>query len=84
MKLEPGCIVRSIAGHDAGQFYMAVECGQRLVAVADGAKRTLGAPKRKNIRHLRKTNTVLDLSGIKTDEQLRAALRRYQLDEGGL
>lgn len=52
-KAVPGQVVRSIAGRDAGTWYVVVRVlDQRLVAVADGRSRPVARPKRKNVRHL--------------------------------
>ena len=77
MPVERGRVVCSKAGHDAGGYFVVLLC--------DGGRRPLEAPKRKSVKHIRKTNTVLDLSGIDTNRKLRRALAalRRESDEGG-
>lgn len=54
-----GHLVRSIQGRDLGRLYFVVKVDpEGYVWVADGEKRTLAAPKRKNRKHL----WVLDYS----------------------
>lgn len=84
--LKAGQIVKSIAGHDSGKFYMIVEVEKNRVTIADGKARKLIKPKAKNPAHLRPTNTVLDPAAAETDRKLRKALaefRRATTLEGG-
>ena len=74
MQLQPGQVVCSLAGRDAKGLFMVVACGEGWAALADGKRRPLERPKRKNPRHIRKTNTVLELSSIDTNRKLRRAL----------
>lgn len=69
-----GSIVKSMAGHDKASFYVVVECDGDFVTIADGRRRKLKKPKRKNAIHLQKTNQVVDLTQINTDKKLRRAL----------
>lgn len=48
-----GSIVLSLRGNDAGRVMMAVGYDGKFILVADGKKRRLQAPKRKNPCHLR-------------------------------
>jgi ribosomal protein L14E/L6E/L27E len=48
-----GMIVTSRAGRDAGDRYVVVGVAEgETVLVADGRKRGVGRPKRKNVKHL--------------------------------
>ncbi|HHT01323.1 MAG TPA: RNA-binding protein [Firmicutes bacterium] len=52
-RVVPGQLVTSRAGRDEGQAYLVLRVlDESFVLVADGAKRPLAKPKRKNIRHL--------------------------------
>lgn len=82
MLLKSGQIVRSIAGHDKNKFYVIVTAAQNSVTIADGKARKLDKPKRKNVLHVRPTNTVLDLSVLTTDKKLRKAIADFR-EEGG-
>lgn len=85
MQVERGRVVCSKAGHDAGGWFAVLAEENGRVLLCDGKRRPLAAPKRKSVKHIRKTNTVLDLSGIDTNRKLRRALAalRRELDEGG-
>lgn len=80
--IEKGHIVRSMAGHDAGSFYAVLSLEGDFALIADGKRRPLQKPKRKRLKHLQKTNTVLDVSLIENDNQLRKALHQFN-HEGG-
>lgn len=73
---EIGCVARSAAGHDKNRFYAVVKVEDGFVWIADGRLRKLSAPKRKNPKHLCKTNTILPLDGM-TDKRLRELLRPF-------
>ena len=52
MKLEPGMLARSKAGHDKDRIYVIIRTEDEFVYVADGDLRPLRHMKRKNARHL--------------------------------
>lgn len=76
MKAEAGLIVKATAGKEADGFYVIVACGESEVWLADGKRRALSKPKRKNIKHLQLTGTRIDLTAL-TDKKLRNVLRAY-------
>lgn len=56
---EPGTLVHSLAGRDAGEHYLVVgTMGHNTVLVANGLNRPLKSPKKKNLRHLRVHSVV--------------------------
>ena len=69
-----GQVVCSKAGRDKGYFMVVVDEGDGFVFVCDGKERPLKRPKRKNIKHLAFTNTVLEKNRFITNKQLRKAL----------
>ena len=75
--LEVGNVVYATAGRDKHRFYAVIELGQGEAFIADGKRRKLAVLKRKNILHLRPTKTVLTPQALKTDKQLRLALRPF-------
>lgn len=82
---KPGCVVKSVAGHDKNRFYVVVSVSKTCVTIANGRARKLAKPKSKNMLHVQRTNTVLDLGAITTDKKLREALRPFDTagEEGG-
>ncbi len=74
MDLLEGTVVISKAGRDKGYPLVVTGFDGGRVIVADGKERPLNRPKKKNPRHLAKTNKTLSLEGL-TDRALRRALR---------
>lgn len=83
MPIETGRVVKVAAGHDAPGYFAVLRVEGRFVMLADGRRRTLVRPKRKNLRHIRKTDTWLDETSLTTDKKLREALRAFCEHEGG-
>lgn len=84
-----GSIVVSRAGRDEGEQYLVVgTLGEGMVLLADGERRPLGRPKKKNIKHIRvvDVNPVLReklISGEQvTDEEVRTALLKAGVQAG--
>ena len=73
---EQGRVVLCIAGKEKGSFYVVTGSEAGFVFLADGKHRTLDKPKRKNIRHIRLTDTVWEIAGL-TDRMLRRQLSEY-------
>lgn len=59
-RYQPGRLAYSLKGRDAGRVYVIIRREEQFVFVADGTKRPLACPKRKNIRHLQLTNRYID------------------------
>ena len=84
MELKRGQVVRSKAGRDQGSFMAVLGAEPQWAVLADGRGipvcgeckgRPLERPKRKNIRHISPTLTVLPEEALATNRKLRAALR---------
>lgn len=82
MELTKGLVVRALAGRDRGGYFVVVSVGDGYAQIADGKRRKLGAPKRKNIRHLQGTRQAIDLE-CATDKQLRSVLKQFQAGNAG-
>lgn len=74
MDFEKGTVVISKAGRDKGYFMAVIGEEKDYPLVADGKERPLERPKRKNPKHLQKTNFKVDLEQL-TDKKLRTYLR---------
>ncbi|MBC8610809.1 Uncharacterised protein [uncultured Ruminococcus sp.] len=72
--LERGTVVKSKAGHDAGSFYVVLKAESDFVWIADGRRRKSEKPKRKNIRHIAKTNRIVPEEDLLTDKKIRRVL----------
>ena len=69
-----GRIVSSKAGRDKNYFLVIVEQEGNFVYVCDGKERPIERPKRKNIKHLAFTNTVITQDSLKSNKSLRKAI----------
>lgn len=76
MKLEPGMLVRSKAGHDRDRVYVIISTENEYVHVADGDLRPLRHMKRKNSRHLQPI-LKMRLEGKPDDEGIRRIIREF-------
>lgn len=76
--MEPvsGMIVRSAAGRDKGKFLVVIRADEEFVYVADGKERKLDKPKKKRIKHVKFTNTVIDTDSL-TDKRLKNTIACY-------
>ncbi|MBQ8928229.1 MAG: KOW domain-containing RNA-binding protein [Oscillospiraceae bacterium] len=81
MKPVTGSVVRCIAGKEKDGYYVVTKVQEGFVLLADGRHRRLAKPKRKNVRHIRLTQTVVELQGM-TDRALRMMLREYAAKGG--
>ena len=76
MKLLKGSVVIAEAGRDGGKYFAVVEADEKYCLIADGKSRKLSSPKRKNIKHIRVTDSMIDLNDI-TDKKLRNTLKQF-------
>ena len=74
--MKTGTIVKSTSGHDKEIYHVIIGYEGDMPLIADGRRRKLQNPKKKNPKHLSKTNTVIDMTDL-TDKKLRAALHSY-------
>ena len=81
-EMEPGRIVRSVAGHDKFRFYVVTRVDENRVWIADGKMHKLEKPKAKNPKHLRVTKTLIDADDPKTDKYLRTLLKPFNRNTG--
>lgn len=87
MTAELGRVALSVAGRDKGKYF--IICGvldEKFVLIADGRFHKLGAPKKKNIRHLKllKETILTDKlkNGVKIfDSEVYKALKVFNNDD---
>ena len=77
MQFIPGMIVKSDAGRDQQRYYVVVAVEGGFVYIADGRRRKVEKPKRKNPRHLKATRMAVGPAEIDTNQKLRRVLREY-------
>lgn len=76
MKLNIGSVVRADAGRDKGSFFVVTSMDKDFCFIADGKSRKLDKPKRKNLKHIRPTNSMIEIKDI-TDKKLRTLLKDF-------
>ncbi|MBQ2687180.1 MAG: KOW domain-containing RNA-binding protein [Clostridia bacterium] len=74
-----GTVVKAKAGRDKEGFFVVVKSDEKWVFIADGKRRKVENPKKKNPIHLTVTNTVLSHS-MDTNRNIRKALRIFRED----
>lgn len=75
-----GSVVVNRAGKDVGGLFAVLSVDEGGVFVADGRKRKLEHPKKKNPKHLILSESVLNNDEMATNRALRAALRRLSCE----
>ncbi len=74
-----GMIVKAKAGRDKEGFFVVVKSEEGWVYIADGKRRKVENPKKKNPIHVSITNTVLSDS-MDTNRNIRKALKDFRED----
>lgn len=77
MDFVKGRLVRSKAGRDKTRTFAVVAAEGCMLWLANGSKRSLAAPKRKKVRHVAPTATVLANELLKSDQLLSEAIAAY-------
>ncbi len=83
MQLTVGMVVCATAGKEKDSFYVVTQLDGNAVYLADGKHRTLDKPKRKNVKHIRVTRDVWDLTDL-TDRALRRKLQERNAQQEGI
>ena len=69
-----GRVVVSLAGRDRGQLMAVLDTGTDGIRVADGRRRRVESPKRKNPRHVAPTEERVSDTAMATNRELRRTL----------
>ncbi len=85
--VEIGSVVFSRAGHDKGNYFMVYEIvDDNFVTIVDGDIRKLSKPKKKKIKHIKNTDTVLENIAQKVkdnttvyDAEIFSALKKFNI-----
>ena len=82
---EPGRVVVSTQGHDAGRWYAVISVlDERNLLLADGDTRKLAKPKKKQVKHLKALPLTIQLEGRGesggpiADSDIRKALKAHK------
>lgn len=73
-ELKRGSVVYIKAGKEKACFFTVLETDGKSVSVADGKKRPIEKPKRKNIKHLSLTNMYIAEEFMDTNKKLNQKL----------
>lgn len=76
MNITIGSVVKCLAGREKNSFYVAVGIHDGFVEIADGKERKLESPKRKNIKHISPTKTIIDTKEL-TNKKLRKLINEF-------
>lgn len=74
----PNSLVKSLAGRDKGEWFAVISCDGEYAFIANGGSRPLSRPKRKKLRHLEISKTLLREEDLATDRKLRRAIRELE------
>ena len=77
MDFVKGQLVRSKAGRDKTRTLAVLAVEEQMLLLADGDLRKLDSPKRKKMLLFAPTPPVLENELLKSDQQLRDAIRAY-------
>lgn len=81
--LSIGQIVKSKAGRDKQESFIVYEIlNDNYVLIVDGRLRKISKPKKKKVKHLQKTNIIIDgFSEMKEDRDFNDSLIRRLINE---
>ena len=85
MRFEKAQIVRSLSGHDRGELFCVMDADGERLLLADGKRRRVNSPKRKNSKHVTSAGSWEHptLEKVRAgqpvgDKELRAALAQIR------
>ena len=78
MQIKIGSVVVSKAGHDSGDYFAVMDFDDKNVFISDGKQRKVEKPKKKNLKHVAVTTTVLEEENLRTNRQLKKALAVFK------
>lgn len=77
MDLCKGLVVKAKAGRDKDDFFVVLNFDEKYAYICNGRRRTLEKPKKKNIKHLALTNTVLSIDELISNKRVKSALSKF-------
>ena len=73
--MQAGTVVRILSGRDSGKLMMVTSGDENSVFVADGKRRKLAKPKRKNIKHIAATDIIIEEALVTGNKKLIRLLK---------
>lgn len=77
MEVIKGLVVKSSAGRDKGGFFAVLEINNGYAVICDGKRRSLEKPKKKKLKHLFITKTILEENAMLSNRAIRRALSPF-------
>ena len=77
MDFKESMVVLAKAGRDAGSCYWIVRCEGGYCWIADGGRRKVASPKKKNPLHLAPTTNSIKWEEVTSDRKLRRMLAQW-------
>lgn len=77
MEIVKGSVVKAMAGRDTNDFFIVVDVDSEYAMICNGKRRLVEKPKRKKLKHLSATNTVVDEKSMSTNREVRKALSGF-------
>ncbi len=79
LEIKTGSIVKSMAGHDSGGYFLVLRREGDYVLLADGKRRKIEKPKRKKQKHVRLVEvSTIPITDDLTDKKIRTLLGNAQ------
>lgn len=79
LEIKTGSIVKSMAGHDSGGYFLVLRREGDYVLLADGKRRKIEKPKRKKQKHVRLVEvSTIPITDDLTDKKIRTLLGNTQ------
>jgi ribosomal protein L14E/L6E/L27E len=80
MEIQKGSLVYSKAGRDKGDLFLVLYTEGEYAYLTDGDTRRVKKPKKKKIKHINKTNKVLEIDSENiSDSDVRKALSEFMV-----
>lgn len=77
MDFIKGRLVRSKAGRDKTRTFSVLAVDGQMLLLVNGSSRPIANPKRKKMRHVAPTSTILESELLKSDQLLSEAIAAY-------
>ena len=76
MDILKGSIVRARAGRDKGEYFVVLGFDGEFALITNGKQRKVEKPKKKSLKHLQPTKTILNLQQP-TNHQIKKILNEF-------
>ena len=76
MRLEPGMLAKSKAGHDKNCIYVIICVNDEYVYLADGLEKSIFHAKKKNKKHIQPI-TKIKCNSLSEDQEIRNIIDKY-------